>query len=192
MAPKTIVLFCWLGLLGYWLIAAFSVKTARKKQSPSAIFWFRVFQVVTFILLAGIIPFPPFNFVLWHPSSATNVSGIILCIAGFAVAVWARRTLASNWSASVTYKEKHELITNGPYRFVRHPIYSGLLLMMVGTVLVIGRLDTMFAILLRLASYYFKIRSEEAILTEHFSDEYHRYMANVSALVPFPKRGKAN
>jgi protein-S-isoprenylcysteine O-methyltransferase Ste14 len=82
-------------------------------------------------------------------------------------------------------------VTKGPYRFVRHPIYSGLTLMMLGTVLVLGRLDSLFGFLMRFISYFFKIRKEETVLLEHFPEEYSGYRARTGLLSQF-LRGKPN
>jgi protein-S-isoprenylcysteine O-methyltransferase Ste14 len=174
MVAKLIIGACWLVLLGYWILASFSVKTARERAKPAALWRFRLVQLVTFCLLGGVVPCRPFNLELWPASMTTSAGGIAVCFAGLLVALWARWTLAGNWSASVTYKERHELITNGPYRFVRHPIYSGLILMMLGTVLVLGRLDSVVGFVLRLVAYYFKMRKEEAVMSRHFAEEYAR------------------
>jgi protein-S-isoprenylcysteine O-methyltransferase Ste14 len=64
----------------------------------------------------------------------------MVCVGGLFVALWARKTLAGNWSSTVTFKKGHELVKTGPYRFTRHPIYTGLLLMGLGVTVEIGRL----------------------------------------------------
>jgi protein-S-isoprenylcysteine O-methyltransferase Ste14 len=185
---KIIILSCWSTHFSYWALAAFSVKPAQKKAGHAALFGFRLFQIFSFVMLGGIIPFSPFNVRLWSGLPIMNVSGATICVSGTMVSIWARRMLAGNWSASVTYKEKHELVTKGPYGFVRHPIYSGLTLMMLGTVLVLGRLDSLFGLLMRFISYFFKIRKEETLLLEHFPEEYSRYRARTGSLVPILKK----
>lgn len=190
MTAKLIICACWLGLLAYWILASFSVKAAKEQARPVALWRFRLVQILTFTLLAGVIPYRPFDLVLWRRLAVVDGVGVALCVAGMLVAFWARRTLAGNWSASVTYKEKHELITNGPYRFVRHPIYSGLILMMLGTMLVMGRLDSVVGFALRLVAYYFKMRKEEEVMSRHFAEEYAKYMERVGALVPGLKKAR--
>jgi protein-S-isoprenylcysteine O-methyltransferase Ste14 len=184
MTAKLIIGASWLVLLAYWTLASFSVKAAKEKPKRAALWRFRAVQILTFTLLAGVIPCRPFDLVLWRQSAVVDGVGITACVAGLLVALWARRTLAGNWSASVTYKEKHELITNGPYRFVRHPIYSGLILMMLGTMLVMGRLDSVAGFVARMFGYYFKMRKEEAVMSRHFGEEYAKYMERAGALVP--------
>ncbi len=181
-----ILIACWAAFALYWFVAAFSVKKAAKTQGVRAILWFRIMQVANFVLLAGVIPVPPFNLVLWR-GSVTAAFGAALCVLGTAFAIWARRILAANWSSSVTFKEEHELITHGPYRLVRHPIYTGLILMMIGTVLVLGRLDSLVALITRCVLYVFKIRNEEAVMSQHFP-QYAAYRVRVRALVPLPRK----
>lgn len=184
---RYVLIVCWLAFALYWLLASFGVKKAAQTQGARSIFWFRVMQIANFVLLAGVIPYWPFNAILWR-SVDLAVLGATLCLIGTAFAIWARRVLAANWSSSVTYKEQHELVTHGPYRFARHPIYTGLLLMMLGTVLVLGRLDSLIALITRAILYIAKIRREERLMDEHFPDQYKAYRARVRALLPIPKR----
>jgi protein-S-isoprenylcysteine O-methyltransferase Ste14 len=113
------------------------------------------------------------------------MAGIAISAFGLAICIWARRSLGGNWSAPVTFKEEHELVMHGPYRFVRHPIYTGILLMMLGTVLVLGRLDSLLGLAVRLVVYRFKIRNEEGLMTEHFPNAYPEYRRQTGALLPF-------
>jgi protein-S-isoprenylcysteine O-methyltransferase Ste14 len=184
---RYVLIGCWIAFAVYWLVASFDVKKAAETQGARSILCFRLMQIANFILLAGVIPYRPFNLVLWS-SSATSIIGAASCVLGTAFAIWARRTLAANWSSSVTFKESHELITHGPYRFARHPIYSGLMLMMLGTVLVLGRLDSLIAFVTRGILYVFKIRREERVMHQHFPNQYETYRARVRALVPIPRR----
>jgi protein-S-isoprenylcysteine O-methyltransferase Ste14 len=184
---KDILLACWGAFAFYWLLASLGVKKAAQTQGSKAIFWFRTSQIANFVLLAGVIPFRPFNFVLWSEPVVAAI-GAGLCVMGTAFAIWARKTLAANWSSSVTFKEQHELITHGPYRLARHPIYTGLMLMMLGTVLVLGRVDSLAALITRAILYVFKIRNEERLMEQHFPEQYSAYRSRVRALVPVPKR----
>ena len=114
------------------------------------------------------------------------MAGIAISAFGLAICIWARRSLGGNWSAPVTFKEEHELVMHGPYRFVRHPIRTRVSYwMMLGTVLVLGRLDSLLGLAVRLAVYKFKIRNEERLMTEHFSTAYPEYRKRTGALLPF-------
>ena len=98
-------------------------------------------------------------------------------LAGTALAIWARLTLGRNWSAEVTFKEDHELIESGPYALVRHPIYSGLLLMALGTVIHDGRALGVGLFAALCAALWWKARQEEQIIGRHFPEAYRDYAA---------------
>jgi protein-S-isoprenylcysteine O-methyltransferase Ste14 len=106
-------------------------------------------------------------------------------LAGAAFTVWARITLGRNWSAEVTFKQDHQLIESGPYALARHPIYTGLIVMALGTAIDYGRAFG-FAVLIALCgSLWWKARQEERIMSRHFPDAYAEYSKHVRAIIPF-------
>ena len=111
--------------------------------------------------------------------------GLALTISGLGFAVWARIHLGRYWSGRVTLKEDHKLIRSGPYAFVRHPIYTGLLTAGIGTVLARGTLAALVGLALMSVAFWMKIRAEENLLTNHFGDTYREYRREVAALIPF-------
>lgn len=120
--------------------------------------------------------------------SRTNwalVTGAVVCVFGLFVTIWARWTLAGNWSSDVTFKQGHELVRTGPYRFVRHPIYTGLLVMGLGSAIEIGRLRCWLSIVVVGIGFWIKLKQEESLMRRHFPDEYPAYQKQVKALVPF-------
>jgi len=112
------------------------------------------------------------------------VCGLLLTVAGVAFAIWARFALGRNWSGTVTIKQDHVLIRHGPYRFVRHPIYSGILLAMAGTALGYGRTPCLIGLGTALLSLWIKARKEEEFMIEQFGEQYSRYRREVKALIP--------
>ena len=90
--------------------------------------------------------------------------GAALTFAGLAFAIWARFIIAGNWSSYVELKRDHELIVAGPYRYVRHPIYTGLLLAFAGSALAVGEWRGVLAVVIVAASFWRKLRLEEAIM----------------------------
>ena len=114
-----------------------------------------------------------------------NAVVVILMITGLMIAIIARRTLAENWSAAVAVKKDHELITTGPYHYVRHPIYTGTLLMVLGTTLWLGTLSACIGFLIIVLTTWLKLKQEEALLAEHFPDEYSSYKNRTKILIPF-------
>ena len=110
--------------------------------------------------------------------------GLALAAAGVILACWSRQILGRNWSSVVQLKQDHELVDSGPYHFVRHPIYTGLLLAFLGTALKVGDWRGLLAVAIVLASFWRKLRVEERWLTEQFGPSYVAYMQRTKALVP--------
>jgi protein-S-isoprenylcysteine O-methyltransferase Ste14 len=111
--------------------------------------------------------------------------GLAVTIGGCAFAVWARATLGSNWSSSVTVKQDHELILRGPYAIVRHPIYSGFLLALTGTAIAVGEIRAFIGLGFAFIAFLLKSAGEEKFMREEFSAEYARYSQRVRRLIPF-------
>lgn len=120
----------------------------------------------------------------WTPTPLTLVLGAILLYGGIAFAIWARVHLGRYWSGIVTLKEGHRLIRTGPYAFVRNPIYTGILLAVIGSAVVVGRAGVLIMVVVLLVAFLLKIRAEEALLREAFGAEYEEYAREVKRLVP--------
>jgi protein-S-isoprenylcysteine O-methyltransferase Ste14 len=108
----------------------------------------------------------------------------ILVVTGLAFAVWARLILAGNWSGTVTLKHDHDLIRTGPYAWVRHPIYTGLLTAMLGNAVAIDERRGLLALAIITVAFLYKMRTEEAFMTQAFGDRYRDYADKVPALIP--------
>ncbi len=115
---------------------------------------------------------------------AVEVLAVPLTAAGIAFAIWARFYLGQNWSSAVTIKVGHELIRTGPYAWVRHPIYSGLLLAMIGTALARPEPRSLLAVALLWLGFSIKRRMEEGFMRKTFGTEYDDYSRTTGALVP--------
>jgi len=111
--------------------------------------------------------------------------GAPLVVLGLGFAAWARLHLADNWSGPVTLRRDHELIRTGPYRFVRHPIYTGVLFAILGTACATGAPRGFLAFALVFAALWYKSRVEERLMAETFGDAYRSYRAEVRGLIPF-------
>ena len=116
--------------------------------------------------------------------AAAALLGSLLCVSGLAFAVWARLTLGRNWSSAVTLKLDHELVRRGPYGLVRHPIYTGLLAMVLGTAIVDGHLAGVLAVALFFAGVWVKARQEETLMLNEFPNEYPAYRQRVKRSIP--------
>ena len=179
------IIACWAIFAAYWAATAASTKRTAQRQSWESRCWYLLLLVVAFALLLGAVPLDPLTRRIVPPSPAVEIIAAALCAGGLILAIWARHAIGSNWSGIVTLKRDHELVTRGPYRHVRHPIYSAILLMFLATALAAGRLGGFVGFVLCFASFWIKLRQEEALMMRHFPDEYPVYRARVKALVPF-------
>src|SRR5205807_7719038 len=120
---------------------------------------------------------PIFGMRIISSSVAIFVVAFALTCLGIAFTIWARVVIAGSWSANVTIKEGHELTTTGPYRLVRHPIYTGLLFALVGTAIGLGTFGALVALPLFVLGLWMKLRIEERFLREQFGAQYDAYAA---------------
>jgi protein-S-isoprenylcysteine O-methyltransferase Ste14 len=179
------IALCYAIFLLYWIIAAFWTKRTAEKPGWSHSWLIRGAVLVVLLLLTRrSVPGLP-NRVLWAYASAIGIIAMALTALGLMILVWARATLAGNWSADVVLKENHELIERGPYRYVRHPIYSGVILMAFGCTLWWGTAVALVVMIGLPIVLWLKLSQEERLLTRHFPDEYPRYKLRTKALVPF-------
>ncbi len=98
--------------------------------------------------------------------------------------VWARQHLGRNWSQTVAVKKDHELVTSGPYRYVRHPMYSGGLLACIGSAIVCGG-PWIFLLVILGSLFFWRMGAEDKLLAKQFPDEYPDYKKRTKALIPF-------
>jgi protein-S-isoprenylcysteine O-methyltransferase Ste14 len=174
----------WLSWALYWWISSRNTKETQRYESAAS----RASHLIPLAAAICLLALPsdrnPFSGRFVPPSLAGYWLGVALLTAGLVFAVWARLHLGSNWSGMVTLKREHALVLTGPYRWVRHPIYTGLLLALLGTAIARGDWSSLIAVALCAASFIRKIGIEERWLRELFKDEYDRYSARVPALIP--------
>jgi len=183
--PALIVLGCWIAFIVYWLASAGNVKAVAERKSFASSLAYRVPLVVGVALSVKFhLPCPLLMLPVTPFTVVTFWTGPVICVAGLCVAIWARRTLAGNWSRNVTFKEGHQLIRAGPYRFVRHPIYTGVLLMCLAPPIQFGRLHHWLGFAAICLGVWVKLKQEESVMLQHFP-EYSGYRQEVKALVPF-------
>ena len=176
----------WLAFFILWIAMARGGKAVVERESIySRLSHYLPLAIGVCLLAAPRIPAAPLNdrfvpLALWLVQL-----GAALTFAGIAFAIWARIRIAGNWSSDVTLKRDHELIVDGPYRWVRHPIYTGILLSLAGTGLAVGEWRAVIGVLLVGAAYWRKLTIEEALMRRQFGETYARYAARVPALIPF-------
>ena len=185
VAFDSVIGICWAIFILYWLISAPWTKVAAEKESVWSGLSHRIPLGCSYFLLAGFHLPRPLNLSVTPHADWAKAVGVSVCLVGLFMTLWARWTLGGNWSSSVTFKQGHELIRTGPYRLVRHPIYTGLLIMALGTALDFGQLRCWLAVPVMAAAFWVKLKQEEKLLLRHFPQEYPVYKGQVKALVLF-------
>ena len=177
---------CWMIFGIVWVLAAIFTKRTVYRESRTE----RLRYVIPIILgclflFRGRRMAYPFNVRVIPHADLVALVAVILSVAGLAFCLWARVTLGGNWSGTVTLKEGHELIVRGPYAFVRHPIYTGLLAMCIATALVFGHLGGIIGAVLVFFSFWIKLGEEEKVMLKQFPGQYAAYRQRVKRLIPF-------
>src|SRR5262245_8360791 len=183
--PRALIGGLWLAWLAYWIVAARQSKTVERAEPALS----RASYMLPLWVGAALLAWPqgPKNWLFERflpQNAAVEWPGVILLAAGLAFSAWARRHLGQNWSSTVTLMQGHELIRTGPYGIVRHPIYTGLLVAILGTALAQGQWRGLLAFVLFAAAFLRKIGVEEQLMREVFPEQYARYCAEVPALIP--------
>lgn len=181
----------WIAVGIVWLIAALASKQTARREPMSSRLLHMAIMTAALVLL-----FPTLLFGARLPvgllagrfvpeSAAIAWTGLALTLAGCTFSVWARVLLGGNWSATVTVKRDHRLIRQGPYAIVRHPIYTGFLLGLLGTALALGVWRGIAGLALAFIGWRMKSRLEEGFMAAQFGAEYTEYQRKVKALIPF-------
>ena len=177
--------YAWILLWVFWLIGASRAKRTVEKES----LWIRLLHVLVccigfFLLLSRNLHIGLLNDRFVPDERGIREVGVLITWIGVAFAIWARVHIGKNWSGLVTFKQDHQLICTGPYRWVRHPIYTGLLLAVLGTALVLGEWRGIAGFVLLVVAHILKAQREEALMSRHFGSVYEDYRRKTGFLVP--------
>jgi protein-S-isoprenylcysteine O-methyltransferase Ste14 len=169
----------WLVFWIYWLAASAGVKAERTRWTRFAGFRVAIVLVALLLLRLGVFKGNAVTRDLW-----LQVIGLVIFLLGLALAVWARVYLGRNWGMPMSEKADPELVTTGPYSTVRHPIYSGIILAMIGTTIAVS-LYWLVAVILLGAYFIYSAAMEERYMAGRFPDTYPRYKQSTKMLIPF-------
>jgi protein-S-isoprenylcysteine O-methyltransferase Ste14 len=181
-----IIIALWLFWAAFWKISAnYSEKSTQTETTVS-----RLTHLILLTCAGALLALPVFGngFLgqqLLPGHHIDLIIGAVLVTLGLGFAIWARTHLGQYWSGAVGLKSEHRVITSGPYAFVRHPIYTGLLLAFLGTALAEDQISGLFAIVLASIACIRKLRIEETLLVHQLGEEYQTYQHRVKALIPF-------
>jgi protein-S-isoprenylcysteine O-methyltransferase Ste14 len=170
----------WLSIIVYLTVSAIDVKRDTERHLGQS--FGLLFTIIVSFLLPKLSIFHFLNYAPVNP--ILSCLGVILCIAGLAFLISARRHLGRNWSQTVSIKEGHELVTSGPYRYIRHPMYSGGLVAAIGSAIVCGSAWVFLTVILG-ALFLWRVGAEDRLMAQQFPNEYPEYKRRTKALIPF-------
>jgi protein-S-isoprenylcysteine O-methyltransferase Ste14 len=172
----------WLIILLYWIIEAkTNSQTDFRSEITSLAKLMFSFLIIYLPLLIG----GWFAKELYANNNLTNILGVTLCALGIGFAIWARNILGINWSGKIMIQKEHSLIKEGPYDLVRHPQYTGLLIALLGTALMLGQIFGFVWCLFLMIGLIAKSKQEEKILANEFPKDYPEYKKRTRMLIPF-------
>ena len=183
---RSIIAGLWLVFVAYWAVAA----VGAKRNTSSRLWRGGIgLRLVLILLIATVVRIPSLREFLAETQRSASHSdvlgwtGVVLCVLGFGLAISARWYLGRNWGMPMSRKEQPELVTSGPYAYIRHPIYSGLILAMLGSAIGV---NIFWALMLVPVGAYFiySARREETLMLQVFPEQYAAYMARTGMLVP--------
>ncbi len=172
----------WLVFLIVWLIAALGAK--RTVRRSGFFFWLRIVVIALVIVALHYQLLDPALLTAYHPTLLSANIGALLTILGVALAIWARAYLGRHWGMPMSQKENAELVTTGPYAFIRHPIYTGMLVALIGSSLALG-LFFLFVLIVSGIYFIYSATQEEKRMAMIFASTYPAYKARTKMLIPF-------
>jgi protein-S-isoprenylcysteine O-methyltransferase Ste14 len=185
MSAFSICGYIWATWVIIWMIWAFQSKTTKQAETfGSRLSYTLIVWTAGYLMFAGrsMGDFLQHPLLPWH--RWIGWVGVAITIVGFAITLWARYILGSNWSATVTIKVDHELIRTGPYHYVRHPIYTGIIVALAGTILARDQWRGVVAFLLLWIGFTIKRLREEQFMRQTFGAQYSDYAHTTGAIFP--------
>jgi protein-S-isoprenylcysteine O-methyltransferase Ste14 len=185
MSVIHIISALWTSFFFVWLLAWMWTKRTRERVPLSSRLLYGIPVCIgSYLMLTDNVQLGWLEWRLIPKNMLLQILAVSLTTAGIALAIWARFYLGQNWSSAVSIKVGHQLIHTGPYRWVRHPIYSGILLALIGTVLERGKPAGLLAIALFWLGFWIKSSMEERFMRKTFGQDYEAYSRTTGALVP--------
>jgi len=185
MSGMSICGYLWSAFFLIWLLWAIRTKPTQTRENLGSRIPYLIVNFAAFYsMFSHSVAYGWLRLRIVPPDPGIENLGIAVTAAGLLFSIWARAYLGRNWSGTVTVKVGHQLILTGPYRWVRHPIYSGLILAMIGTAINRGQVRGFVAVALLWIGFTMKRRIEERFMTTTFGPEYEEYSRTTGAIVP--------
>jgi protein-S-isoprenylcysteine O-methyltransferase Ste14 len=175
----------WEALMLVWLVLFFRMKRAKKREGwDERLRYLLVLLAGTWLIFGKRGDFGALNYRVLPNEQVVWGIGLALTAIGVGIAIWARLSLGANWSGTVTLKNQHELVRKGLYRWIRHPIYTGIALGMFGSAIIRGYLIGFVGAGLVLLGFYIKARKEESFLREEFGAGFDEHARQTGMFLP--------
>jgi len=184
MLTDRLIVLSWAVFCGYWALSALSARASTGLISSLR----RYLPVLLIIPAISLVHLAVTGDRLPHhetPVVAIRLLGAMLCVLGVASAIWARACLGDNWGMPMTRRKVPQLVTRGPYAYVRHPIYTGILLGIVGTTIATSPKALGGLPLFVFAYFCLSAIKEERDMLKKFPEQYRAYMSRTKRLIPF-------
>ncbi len=185
ITPQQMIYGSWLLFGIYWFVSAFRAKKTEKREPSAERLGHMILMTAGYLLLFqhndnwGVLNQRFLPDIPWIARL-----GAAITLAGVLFAIWARRNLGRNWSAAVTIKQGHQIIRSGPYAYIRHPIYTGMLTAVIGSALATGEYRGLLAFAIILFGFFRKARKEEALLAANFGEPFLKHKQRTGFFLP--------
>jgi protein-S-isoprenylcysteine O-methyltransferase Ste14 len=184
-SPLGVISDLWILFCLYWLVSALNRKKTKRRESSGQRMAYVLPLVAAFYLLYRQGLRYPWLLARFVPDTPmVQWLGVLIMASGVAVAFWARFHLGANWSGVVTLKEGHELIRTGPYRTIRHPIYTGILVAFLGNAVALSEVRGLIGLFIIWLSFYVKARREESFLAQEFGTRFSEHTQHTGMFLP--------
>jgi protein-S-isoprenylcysteine O-methyltransferase Ste14 len=187
--PLDAIYICWGLFVGIWAVGAvynarFAPRTVRRDSLALQPWLAWLVAAAGVLLIQAFVPRSVWALFSFRNAALADL-GVVVLAGSTLFALWARWTLGKMWSSVPALRDKHELHTDGPYRITRHPIYTGILGMLLGSILIVGYGGLFLALLIMGGVFLMRIPREEQLMLQTFGEHYVRYQRRVPRLVPF-------
>jgi len=180
-----LIKICWLLFMVVWVIFSFNAKKNVQNNNQRQSSFIRLAIIIVAIAFLKIKIFRDVAYSnIFSSNHFLQGCGVSICVLGIAFAIWARIHIGKNWGMPMSQKKEPELVTTGPYRFVRHPIYTGLVIAMIGSLLAEGFMWMIWLVFMG-CYFFYSAKKEERSMMLQFPDKYREYMRRTEMLIPF-------
>lgn len=175
----------WMATALHFLISALATNRIKRRERGGARVMDRALLLGGYVLLFSQFPLlGNQNLHFIAPEKALEVAGVVLTYLGLGLTNWSRARLGRYWSGVVALKQEHRLIQSGPYRVVRHPLYSGIILAAIGMALCVTTWSSLGGIVLLTSCFERRAHKEDELLASEFGAEFEIYRQHTGRLVP--------